>query len=155
MPRSQSMGDFMLNRVLFVSQRQAVAMRPPAATALISITDVNQPPAVFLCGWSQIFRTSFDDVDPLTFPGMDDHLHEITASQVAGLCVFAAENFRQCRRIIVHCRHGISRSAAVAKAIAEAAGVGFPSDYDEYNHFVYETLRRPMIFAFEHQPRLD
>lgn len=70
----------MIDRLLFVSQRQAVAMNPPAAAVLISITD----------------------------------------------------------------------SAAVAKAIAEAADVNFPADYEEYNHFVFEALRGPLKSAFQH-----
>ena len=140
----------MINRVLFVSQRQAVAMNPPDAAVLISITDFNKPQVSFKEGWGQILRVSFDDVDLLTFPSADSHLHNISALQVAEICGFAASISKETRRIIVHCRHGISRSAAVAKAIAEAAEMNFPADYQEYNHFVFEALRGPLKSAFQH-----
>jgi predicted protein tyrosine phosphatase len=140
----------MISKVLFISQRQAIAMNPPRAAALISITDFNRPQVSFKPGWSKILRISFDDVDQVTFPGIDSHLHEITESQVAEICGFVASNSMHIRRIVVHCKHGISRSAAVAKAIAEVAKVTFPADYEEYNQFVYEVLRKPMRFAFQH-----
>jgi predicted protein tyrosine phosphatase len=140
----------MISRVLFVSQRQAIAMNPPNAAALISITDFNKPQVSFKPGWHQVLRVSFDDVDQITFPGIDGHLHEITESQVAEICGFVASSSIHVGRIVVHCKHGISRSAAVAKAIAEAANVAFPADYKEYNHYVYEVLREPMRFAFQH-----
>jgi predicted protein tyrosine phosphatase len=127
----------MLNRVLFVIQRQAENMRPPKVTALISITDANGRPAVFQKNWSHLLRVSFDDVDPLTFPGQDKHLQEITAAQVADIREFVASHYNECRRIVVHCKHGISRSSAVPRAIAEVAKVNFPASYEEYNHFIY------------------
>jgi predicted protein tyrosine phosphatase len=134
----------MLSRVLFISQRQAEKMKPPKASILISIVNSQSNPAVFRRGWGSILRISFDDVDPITFPGQDGHLKEITTDQVKEICKFVAAHHRKIRRIIIHCKHGISRSSAVARAIAEAANVSFPSSYNEYNHYVYDVLRDPM-----------
>jgi predicted protein tyrosine phosphatase len=131
-----------LRRVLFVSQRQAEAMRPPQATALISITDPGKTLAALGEGWASILRIAFDDVDQMTFPGQDLHLSEITADQVAEIAAFCFAQSATCQRMVVHCRYGVSRSAAVAKAIAEALSLPFPADYDEYNRFVYLVLRR-------------
>jgi hypothetical protein len=36
----------------------------------------------------------------------------------------------------------------VAKAIAEAASLPFPQDYDEYNQFVFLVLRKAVRYAF-------
>jgi predicted protein tyrosine phosphatase len=137
-----------LRRVLFVSQRQAEGMCPPLATALISITDPKRPLAAVGQGWASILRVSFDDVDPVTFPGQDKHLKAITSEQVAEIASFAARQARTCQRLVVHCRHGVSRSAAVAKAVAETAGTPFPGEYDEYNRFVYLALRKAIRYAF-------
>ena len=131
-----------LKRVLFVSQRQAEAMRPPRATALISITDPSRAQASLGGGWQAVLRLTFDDVDPVTFPGRDAHLKEITVEQVVEIANFAAQASFDCKRLVVHCRHGVSRSAAVAKAIASVAGARFPNDYKEYNRFVYLVLQR-------------
>ena len=136
-----------LQRVLFVSQRQAEVMRPPRRSALISITDPRKPEAALLEGWSEVLRLKFDDVDPVTFPGQDTHLSVITSSQVAAIAAFVATHSKVSIRLVVHCRHGVSRSAAVAKAAAESLGVPFPPDYDEYNQFVYLSLRKVIRHA--------
>jgi predicted protein tyrosine phosphatase len=136
-----------LRRVLFVSQKQAETMRPPKNTVLISITDPSRSDASIGGGWVDILRLKFDDVDQVTFPGQDLNLKEITPDQVAAIAEFVADHSRKSLRLVVHCRHGISRSAAVAKAIAHALGIAFPAEYDEYNRFVYLALRRVIRHA--------
>jgi hypothetical protein len=42
--------------------------------------------------------------------------------------------------ILVHCKAGVSRSAAVAKWIAKQFDVPFNHQYDRYNKFVYDML---------------
>ena len=128
-------------RILFVSQRQAEQMRPPDAALMISITDPARAEANIGAGWKAVLRISFDDVDEITFPGQDVHLKKISADQAADIVDFIERNDCGCKRIVIHCRHGISRSAAVAKAVAEACDAPFPSDYTEYNRFVYQALR--------------
>jgi predicted protein tyrosine phosphatase len=130
-----------------VSQRQAEAMRPPRRTVLISITDPARPDASLGAGWAAVLRLKFDDVDPVTFPGQDADLQEITPDQVAEVAAFVGVHATKSLRLIVHCRHGVSRSAAVARAAAHALGVAFPSEYDEYNRFVYLALRRVVRHA--------
>jgi len=135
--------------VIFISQRQAEHMRPPRNAALISITDPKRAQAEIPDGWHAILRVAFDDKDPVTFPNDHEDLQEINGRQVAEIAEFVAAHARTCKRIVVHCRYGVSRSAAVAKAIAEATGVSFPFDYDEYNSFVYLALRRVVRFAVQ------
>ena len=138
-----------LRRVLFVSQRQAEGMRVPKDAALVSITDPSRPPASLASGWHAVLRLSFDDIDPVTFPGRDAHLTALSPSQVAEIAAFSAQHARCCKRIVVHCRHGISRSAAVAKVIAQAAGIGFPAAYDEYNRHGHRMLNDAVRRAFD------
>ena len=137
-----------LKRVLFVSQRQAENMKPPQATALISITDPSREQAHLRLGWHSVLRVAFDDVDAVTFPGQDGHLQEISSEQLAQIASFVASASFRCKRLVVHCRHGVSRSAAVAKAVSEVAGAQFPSEYDEYNRFVYLALRNVVRTAW-------
>jgi predicted protein tyrosine phosphatase len=126
-------------RVLFVSQGQAERMRPPRNCALISITDLSAPLAVLRPGWSSILRLAFDDVDPITFPGMNRDFRSLSGDQAEELAGYVVSQLPRCARIVVHCRHGISRSAGIAKAIAEATGATFPQGYAEYNRHVYKT----------------
>jgi predicted protein tyrosine phosphatase len=137
-----------LKRVLFVSQRQAENMKAPKATALISITDPSREQAPLGSGWHSVLRVAFDDVDAMTFPRQDAHLQEITVDQVVEIASFVARAPLSCKRLVVHCRHGVSRSAAVAKAVAEVAGARFPSEYNEYNRFVYFALQRSVHKAW-------
>ena len=137
-----------LRRVLFMSQRRAERMRPPLAAAMISITDPHSPQAVLRPGWSAVLRVAFTDTDPASFadesaaaPGA------LGADEVAQIAAFAAQQARRCSRIVVHCRHGVSRSAAVARAVCEAASLPFPAAYDSDNRFVYLALRGATRFA--------
>jgi predicted protein tyrosine phosphatase len=139
-----------LGRVLFVSQERAEAMRPPKSCALISITDTDKAPARLLEGWTAVLRLSFDDVDPVSFP--DDWewegllpCSEVQAVEIADFCRF---NAIRCRRLVVHCRYGVSRSAAVAKALCEVAGLWFPGEYEDHNDFVYQKSLSAMRRAF-------
>ena len=131
-----------------MSQRQAENMKAPRSTALISITDPSREQARLVSGWQSVLRVAFDDVDAMTFPGQDAHLQEITVDQVVEIASFVARASLNCKRLVVHCRHGVSRSAAVAKAVAEVAGARFPSEYDEYNRFVYFALKKAVHTAW-------
>jgi len=139
----------LLRRVLFVSQDRAESMRPPAATALISITDPLAPPARLKSGWAAVLRVSFVDSDPVTFMNEPDRPDSITADDVADMAAFSAEQARTCRRLVVHCRHGVSRSSAVARAICQAAMLPFPVSYERYNRYVFLVMREPAMVAFE------
>ncbi|MBL8383566.1 MAG: hypothetical protein JNM90_10840 [Burkholderiales bacterium] len=142
----------MLERVLFLSQPRAEALRPPRRSAIISITDRDRPSANLRSGWDDVLRLPFDDFDPVTWPEEDEDFYEgmeeIDAYQMVELAEFCAANARRCRRIVVHCRYGQSRSAGVAKALAQVAGLWFPPGYADHNTFVYRVSLRAMQRAF-------
>ena len=99
-----------------------------------------------------VLRLRFDDLDPVTWPEDDEAMYEgmeeIDAYQMVELAEFCARNARRCRRIVVHCRYGQSRSAGVAKALAQVTGVPFPPYYADHNTFVYRVSLRAMQRAF-------
>jgi predicted protein tyrosine phosphatase len=137
-----------LGRVLFVSQRHAEMMRPPRNCALISITDPDTAPASLREGWTAVLRIAFDDIDPVSYPDDYDGLQEVSTEQAVKMADFCLVNALCCRRLVVHCRYGVSRSAAVAKALCEVTGLWFPKDYEDHNDLVYRTLRSAMQDAF-------
>jgi len=139
----------LLRRVLFLSQERAEQMAPPAATAIISITDPNRSPARLRDGWSAVLRVSFVDSDPVTFADEGEVPGSISEDEVAAIAAFAAEQARRCQRIVIHCRHGVSRSAAVARAVCQAAQLPFPPSYERYNRYVFMVLRGAVEYAFE------
>jgi predicted protein tyrosine phosphatase len=137
-----------MGRVLFVSQRRAEMMRPPRNCALISITDPDKAPASLREGWTAVLRIAFDDIDPVSFPDDYEDLQALSSEQTAQMADFCLVNAFRCRRLVVHCRYGVSRSAAVAKALCEVTGLGFPKDYEDHNDFVYRTLRGALQDSF-------
>jgi predicted protein tyrosine phosphatase len=87
-----------------------------------------------------VLCVAFDDVDPLTFPEANPELTALSCSQAQDIARFVLEQAPRSRRLVVHCRHGVSRSAAVAKAVAVTQSVCFPEQYDEYNRYVYKLV---------------
>jgi predicted protein tyrosine phosphatase len=123
-------------------------MRPPRSCALISITDSDKAPASLREGWAAVLRIAFDDIDPVSYPDDYDGLREMSTEQAAKMAYFCVVNAFRCRRLVVHCRYGVSRSAAVAKALCEVTGLRFPKDYEDHNDLVYRTSRSAMQDAF-------
>jgi len=142
-----------LERVLFIGQDRAESMRPPRRCAIVSITDPGRAPARLRNGWDAVLRVQFHDYDPVTFPDEDPDLRQITAGQVAQIVDFCRAHALRCRRVVVHCRYGVSRSAAVAKALCEVTGVAFPDDYSDHNRYVYQLLRAAMRASFSASSR--
>lgn len=135
----------MVKRVLFVRQRRAEAMPGRASCALISITDPEGPQARLRPGWHAVLRVAFHDVDPISFPAANPDLQPLTRSGAACIADFALALSSSRCSVVVHCRSGISRSAGVAKAIAEHAGLRFPSEYREFNQHVYRVVLEELV----------
>ena len=134
----------LIRSVLFVSQARAEEMEPTTLSGLISITDTDKPPARLKAGWATILRISFDDIDPVTYPDDYEGMQAISETQALAIGSFVTDVIRSCRTLVVHCRYGVARSAAVAKAAAEYANLDFPADYAEHNNYVYEAVRKAL-----------
>lgn len=115
-------------------------MQPPRDAALISITDPGRALAQLRPGWTDVLRIAFDDIDPVDYPDEDDSLQAITDEQAIALSRFILLNATRCCRLVVHCRYGVSRSAAVAKAAAQHLALPFPPAYADANAFVYRAV---------------
>lgn len=140
MPTSASRIKDQTRQVIFISQKQAERMKAPLSACLISITDPGRPEANLQDGWLGILRLAFHDVDQTTFPGANPNLEPLSTEQAQSIARFIMDHQLDSRRLIVHCRHGISRSSAVAKAACGFLGVPFPASYKEFNVDVYERV---------------
>ncbi len=131
-----------LRRVLFLSQPRAEAMRPPREAAMISITDVGKPAVRLRQGWAAVHRVSFDDFDPADEGMLEDEVEYVPLSvdQAQQLAAFIDDIAGRCSSLVVHCRYGQSRSAAVAKAVCDAHGLSFPVGYEMHNPYVWRTV---------------
>jgi len=127
----------MLKHVIFTSAESACGRPAWSNWAVISITDSGADDARLQLGWDRVLRLSFDDIDhdDGEFVLFDEH-HAQAILEFVQLC--DEENVEG---ILVHCKKGISRSAAVAKWICQKHGLSFPVDYAEYNKLIYTVLR--------------
>jgi len=132
----------MINKVEFISESRASGISSGTAfQGLISITDPTGSDAVlFEEAWGDILRVRFHDVDS-EYRGESGY-HSITEEQADAIIAWLREHEDEFKKIVVHCWAGISRSAAVAKFIAEVYDLQFPESYSLYNRFVYSTLRK-------------
>lgn len=126
-----------LRDIMFCSQKEAQARPAWPSWAVISITGSCPCPANLDPKWQAILRLEFDDID------WEEEPYQLFSEQQAREIIAFA---KECAEtgidgILVHCHAGISRSAAVAKWIADRYRLPFPEKYMLYNKHVYATLR--------------
>ena len=129
----------MINKTLFVGRATAETTTGWDNWAMISISD---PVSAFgeaklMPGWHSVHRLEFHDIE-IEMP--DEPFDLMSEQQAQELVNFVHEMATEVEGIIVHCRAGISRSAAVAKLIAESYGIKFNHEYPNYNKHVYKLL---------------
>ncbi len=139
----------MLRRILFLSQARTQAMRPSRKAALISITDADALPARLPEGWVALHREACDDIDLEDhtlddFSLDDDEYVPLSTAQATAIAAFVDTIDQRCTCLVVHCRFGQSRSAAIAKAVCKARGLSFPRNYELPNPFVYRVMCRAL-----------
>ena len=123
-----------------MNQATAEEMIPRPRCAIISITGFNPydvpNQAQLQPDWGEVLRLEFDDVSI-----RGDHLHGITPNQAGQVIEFLNAVQHKVDKVVVHCVAGVSRSAGVAKFIAERYGLDFDHGYGLYNRLVYDTLK--------------
>lgn len=129
-----------LKKVIFVSRNSAENTVGWNDWAMISI---NEPfsaigEAKLIPGWFDTHRTLFHDVDPSIGCGEPHVLMD--NKQAKEIVDFVHSVAPHVDGIVVHCKAGISRSAAVAKWIAFEFGIPFNNKYARYNKFVFDLM---------------
>lgn len=134
-----------LELVEFMGRADAESRSPQSNVAVISITQLADEPAALREGWHSIHRVVFDDVDPNKrnqFECMHDHEDLLDDERAQAIVDFVDSVASEVDTVIVHCKAGISRSAAVAKWIATAYGLDFDEEYSDHNEYVYGLLTK-------------
>jgi predicted protein tyrosine phosphatase len=126
-----------LSQVAYVSRREAESRVGSAEWAIISISDPFHYPAMLKGGWHSVLRLEFSDI--LQESKMSVLFSEIDAQSIRKFVKHADEN--GCAGILVHCKAGVSRSASIAKWVAEKFGLSVDSSFDGYNRHVYLMLK--------------
>ena len=133
-----------IRHVIFTSMQSACERPAWRNWAVISVTDVGADDAPLQRGWHDVFWLGFDDIEH----EVDGYLMfgEYHAREIIQFVKRCAED-NKVEGILVHCRAGISRSAAVAKWICDRHQLAFPADYDQYNQNVYKTLQEEHLLV--------
>jgi predicted protein tyrosine phosphatase len=130
----------MIKRVIFLSRIAAENIIGWHDWAVISISEPNSAfgEAKLDESWFAIQRVSFHD----TVPGVQyDEKHELMAEKHARKIVdFVRLVSPEIEGIVVNCKAGISRSAAVAKWIAATYDLPFNHSYGFFNKHVFSLL---------------
>lgn len=129
----------MVTKVIFVSRPTAENTPGWKDWAVISISEPGFPgEAKLMRGWHAICRVHFDDVDP-AIPCGEPHqlMNEADALKITQ---FVRKVAPHVDGILVHCKAGVSRSAAVAKWISRQFNVQFNHKYERHNKHVYNML---------------
>lgn len=132
----------MVSRVIFLPRAVAARWRPTAGSALISIYDRDEPPLEVQIGWTEVLRLRFHDAD-VARAGI-----ELFNPEQAREVIEFAKRHAAAPELVVHCKMGQSRSAAVAMFLSESLGVPCfkeqtPVDFFSwpgYNRKVYAVL---------------
>jgi predicted protein tyrosine phosphatase len=128
-------------KVYFCDRNVAVAAGPWKDWALISINepDAWDGMAKIAKGWHSVLRVSFHDVT-MKSHGMDALIRHCSQEDARQIVDFVRKAAPEVEGILVHCRAGVSRSAAVAKWISGEFRIPFDRRYDKYNDDVYRLL---------------
>ena len=125
-----------MKTIMFTNQNTAENNPGMPDWAVISITDLDN--ARIKEGWYAIHRSKFCDVD------MQHAEHEremlMTENDAAEIVDFVFSVAPHIEGLLVHCKGGVSRSAAVSKWIAEVFNLKFNHQYSLYNRHVYRQL---------------
>ena len=134
-----------LKKVIFTDRQSAEQSPAWPDWAAISISEPDWYPANLKQGWHDILRLEFHDIDQYAEPYvLFDQQQARDIIRFVGNCHDGGVD-----GIVVHCKAGISRSAAVAKWIADCYNLAFPDGYSLYNKHVYRVLREQGLAGFE------
>ncbi|MHB8833318.1 MAG: hypothetical protein ACYC9V_09105 [Desulfobacteria bacterium] len=127
-----------VRKVTWIPQHDAEDLLPVYGLGMISITGTDRRRARLRKGWRDILRLVFDDIEA---PVADYVLFDDRMADRIIDWLYRVDD--RVEEIIVHCSAGISRSAAVARFVAERYGIEeFDFDYRSYNLHVYDLLTR-------------
>jgi len=116
----------MIQRVNFINRGSMQNMHPLPNWAAVSISE--QVETKLKQGWYSIHRAFFHDVDPMVNKTDEPHIL-MNAAHAEDIVAFVESVAPHIDIMFVNCQGGISRSAAVAKWIAERFNLPFDQHY--------------------------
>ena len=136
---------------ILVTDRQSIeeGFVVRSSYALISITDPDRPPARVpnTIGCRALLRCAFHDASPI--PGMAADVEAMRPEHARDIADFVRQHRPDVGAFVVHCEAGMSRSPAVAAAIAEYLGEdpGYFFKHYQPNDWVHGLTREALGLA--------
>lgn len=132
----------MISKVIFVGRATAENCGPYSDWALISVGEpaASDGPPVIKDGWHDVLRLEFHDVDMDTHAAPDGPYVLMSVEDAWQIVAFVERVAPRIEVLVVHCRAGISRSAAIAKWVARRYGLAFNHRYGRFNRHVLRLL---------------
>jgi predicted protein tyrosine phosphatase len=127
-----------------MSQEKAEAIVPADNMAIISIAGLDKTRELHP-GWTVRLDVDFNDfLRPLPEDAKFDIYREYIFNEKKAKSIhdFIKSLPGKIDHIVIHCHHGVSRSATIAMILSEHYGEDFPQDYKYTNKMVYEILHK-------------
>lgn len=116
----------MIRSVDFTSRVKAESLQERDDLAIISITEPESSPAVLSCQEENVLRLVFHDVDPGNETTSSWTLFDESYANQVVQFVRRLHAHEQTFDLVIHCKAGISRSAAIALFAESETGCDFP-----------------------------
>lgn len=117
----------------------------PTSYVVVSISDPRRrlPRIPRSAGFRGAVRLQFHDAMPLEGEALPDQIVLMTRQHARKIWDFVVQHQDRVGAVVVHCEQGISRSPAIAAAIAEYLGCDSERFFREYlpNAYVYDLMR--------------
>jgi predicted protein tyrosine phosphatase len=121
----------------FMGQSDAQYLTGRDDTIVISIRDSHSEPARISKGFKDVLFLEFDNTDVLSH-----RFIRFSLKPAQNLLDFVAKHEGQATRIVVNCMMGESRSAAVARYLAQKYSVELTKSSEKYSDWVFHVLTR-------------
>lgn len=127
---------------------EGIIVRTPYIVISISDSDSKPPRLIKGCGFLDAIFVHFDDTDPKYSFGKTP----MNVEQAKAIWDFVENNCERAGTIVCHCLAGMSRSPAVALALAEAfeEETSAITEYFNYNQHVYQTMKQLTLSKNNH-----
>ena len=129
-----------LRDVRVFSREDACQLAPMKDVFVISVYDPEDGPAPLRSGWLGVLRLEFADIEcqePNAILFNNNHAQAILDA--------LETHWMGMHSLFVHCRAGVSRSAAIGRFTARIAGAELPPHTDYFNRHVYSTLEENFV----------
>jgi len=142
-----------------VTDRESIehGLQVGAAFVVISIRDTDQDKARIpeMPGLLGVLYLAFDDNEPLPNLPLPLGVRLMTPGQAKDIWAFVRRHEAGIEAVVVHCEAGLSRSPAVAAALAKAYGQDESRYFRKYmpNQYVYRTMLENQVRLAPEEPR--